>query len=135
MLLSSQGIRKTQKEIAAYTKTTTKAGTSTKGLLRALVHYGFTARSAERQTISHITKALTKDLVVIVCYTERHWDWDHYAIVLAVSKHSITLLDPAESKKRITLPLKEFRERWKGLLFTHTNRWAAFVDPPKKKSS
>jgi ABC-type bacteriocin/lantibiotic exporter with double-glycine peptidase domain len=127
MLLRSRGTRKTQKEISRYTKTTIKKGTSTQGLLGGLAHYGFRVRGAERQSISALTKSLKKGLVVIVCYTERHWNWDHYAIVLAVSKNSITLLDPAESKKRLTLPLKEFKKRWKGPLFTYTDRWAGFV--------
>lgn len=127
MALRALGIRATQQEAARRAGTTKKNGTSAKGLIAALKSFGVRAEAGNRKTFADIKQALKKNRIVIVCYTEKHWDWGHYAVVKKIGTKTIQLIDPAERHGKSAVAIVEFKKRWKDPLFTKTVRWAAFV--------
>jgi|SRR3989344_2657963 len=130
-VLSSYGIRTTQKKAARLARTNKKTGTSTRGLLSALRSFGVRVRGGNGQTLGGIRRAIRANMISIVCYTEPHENIGHYAIVLGFRGGNILLLSPDErGQTPVAMPQKEFQERWKDPLFTHSRRWAAFVDAP-----
>jgi ABC-type bacteriocin/lantibiotic exporter with double-glycine peptidase domain len=123
----------TQHEAAQLAQTTAETGTSTKNLLRALEHIGLTVRAGDNQSIADIKAAQAAGDLAIVCFTERSYDWGHYAVVDTVTDTHVSLIDPAETQEEHTpFTIQEFEERWKDPLFTHTDHWAAFVSKPKE---
>lgn len=141
MVLFAHGKRVTQRTIAQHAKTDKKfgrsthkeTGTSPVNMLATLKSFGLKVRGGNRQTITAIKKALQKNQIAIVCFTERYYRWGHYAIVLRFRGKEIVLLDPdAPQGKDEPMSSKEFQERWKDVAFK-TNRWAAFVEPREAK--
>jgi ABC-type bacteriocin/lantibiotic exporter with double-glycine peptidase domain len=128
MILRAHGIYRTQDQLAREAGTTFETGTSIKGLVSTLQKHGFTVNAKQRRSIKDLQRALSRDQIVIVCFTERKSQWGHYAIVRAIKGSHIVLIDPAEHLGRhAPFTLKEFDARWCEYLYTHTNHWAAFV--------
>lgn len=128
IILSAQGVSITQKEAALLAGTTRANGTSPQGLVKALRAHGLSVTGGNNRSIADLKSATQNGVVPVVCFTERHFSWGHYAIVLGFKGRYIELLDPAEKNgKGEPMSVTEFAKRWKDPLFTHTNRWAAFV--------
>ena len=128
MVLAAFGKRATQGEIAVLAKTKKKSGTSTRGLVKALKSYALVVKTGNDKKISDVHHALAEGAVVVVCYTELHWNWGHYAVVADLRDKTITLIDPAEPLgTTLRLSVAEFTKHWKDPLFTKSRRWAAFV--------
>ena len=128
MVVAAFGKRATQGEIAAVAGTTKKNGTSTLGLVKTFKSFGLKVEAGNDKKISDVQRALAKGAVVIVCYTELHWNWGHYAIVAGVRGKTIKLIDPAESLgTTVSLRIEKFAARWNDPLFTKSRRWAAFI--------
>jgi len=129
IVASALGTRITQDEAAKLAHTNKKSGTSISNLVRVLNKFG-TVDAAEHRTVADIKKALAQGRVIIVCFTERHFNWGHYALVVEFKGKNIKLLDPAEkSGTGEPMTVKEFESRWKDPLYTKSVRWAAFVLP------
>jgi len=134
--LASYGVHKTQGTIAKEMKTprTMHEGTKPAAIIAALRKQEFAVRAGIKKTIRDIQAALKKDSIVVICYTEPIMEWGHYAIVRRFKGNEIVLLDPDSRTGRTTLLTSEFKRRWHDPLFTHTVRWAAFVDGLKIKA-
>ncbi len=128
MAASVLGKRITQHEAAKLARTTERVGTSLANLVAALRKLGTTVDESQHRTIGDIKRAIKKGEVVIVCFTERHFNWGHYAIVAGFKKNYIELIDPAEKLGTgAPMTVKEFEKRWQDPLHTKSVRWAAFV--------
>ena len=135
MVLAKAGVRITQRQAALEARTDkvsgrstgAEVGTSLRGLLSALKSFGLRAVAAQKKKVTDIARAVAEGKTVIVCYTERHYNWGHYSLVERVTRRSITLIDPAERGGRVSMPLAEFKKRWRDPLHTKSDRWAAFV--------
>jgi ABC-type bacteriocin/lantibiotic exporter with double-glycine peptidase domain len=133
MTLGAHGMQITQKEAARRAQTNRTHGTVPSNLVQVFRDAGFKVRAGERQNLKTVAKALEKDAIVIVCYTEPIMEWGHYAIVKEISDGKVKLIDPDARTGRTAMLIPEFNRRWHDHLFTHTTRWAAIVEPPKKK--
>ncbi|MDE1924642.1 MAG: C39 family peptidase [Patescibacteria group bacterium] len=132
MVLAAHGMRQTQKKLAKLAGTNSRIGTSTRGMIQALDSFNLEVASGNKKNLADIRQELAKGSIIIVAYTELHWQWGHYAIVLGYKGKNIHLLDPTERLGTvIVLPAKEFDKRWKDPMFTKTDHWAAFVSAPK----
>jgi len=127
-VLAAHGIRATQRKAAQLADTNKTVGTSTKGLVSALGHFGLVVKAAHGRGLRDIRRALRRGEHVVVCYTEPHTSSGHYAVVAGFGEDTIHLLDPdARGEAPISFPLEEFEVRWKDEVFTHSKRWAAFI--------
>lgn len=126
--LHAYGIRTTQRKAAQLADTNKTTGTSTKGLVSALGHFGLRVVAMNGRTLSNIRAALRRGTIVVVCYTEPHLESGHYGVVAGFRGENILVLDPDKrGYEPIAMPVKEFKDRWKDPIFTHSKRWAAFV--------
>jgi ABC-type bacteriocin/lantibiotic exporter with double-glycine peptidase domain len=134
MTLGAYGIKRTQDQLAKEAKTPLdmKHGTEVKNMAAVLRSYNLEVTEKNNRTIADIKKAYASGKLIILCYAERFWGWDHYAIVEKIDNKHIYLIDPQEKiGTTLKMPLKEFEENWHGKLFTRTKHWALFADKPK----
>jgi ABC-type bacteriocin/lantibiotic exporter with double-glycine peptidase domain len=123
----------TQHEAAQLAQTTVETGTSAENLVQALEHLGLTVRAGNNQSIADIKAAQAAGEIIIICFTERSYNWGHYAVVDTITDTHVSLIDPAESQQDHTpFIIQEFEKHWKDPLFTKTDHWAAFVSKPKE---
>src|SRR3989344_1527161 len=128
-VLSSYGIRTTQKKVARLAHTNKKIGTTTRGLVSALRSFGAEVGGGNGQRLGDIRRAIRDGKAVIVCYTEPNENVGHYAVAVGFDGANILLFSPDERGQRpVQMPLTEFRKRWKDPLFTHSRRWGAYVE-------
>ena len=128
MTLRAYGVRATQTRLAEEAGTNTARGTTLAGVVRALRKHGLHVDAAHKRTIAQVRKALRARKLVIICYTERAWNWGHYSIVRGFRGKYILLQDPAEHDgKTAPFTIEEFEKRWYDNKFTRSVRWAAFV--------
>lgn len=127
MIAGAYGGAITQHDAALLANTNEQTGTSTEGLVAALVSRGLRVDAAESRSINDVREALGREHIAVVCYTEPVLEWGHYAIVESVQDDTVTLIDPDARTGKTSLKLDEFERRWKDPLFTKTVRWAAFV--------
>lgn len=139
MVLAAYGIRATQRQLAEQAKTDkafgratgTETGTSISNLITTLKLYGAKVDAKNHRTIVEIKQALKSNKAVIVCFTERHLNWGHYALVIGFTGKYIKLLDPAEQGGAgEPMTIQGFKRRWNDPLHTKSIQWAAFVDVP-----
>jgi ABC-type bacteriocin/lantibiotic exporter with double-glycine peptidase domain len=138
MTLAAYGIKRTQKQLAKEAKTPfdMKHGTEVKNMAAVLRSYGFAVDEKNNRSLADLTKAYASGKLIIICYTERHWSWDHYAVVKKITANHIYLIDPQEKiGTTLKMPLKEFEAAWLGKIFTHTKKWALFADKPTKAAT
>ena len=127
-VLRAYGIRTTQKKTARLARTNKKIGTTTRGLVSALRSFGVEVNAGNGQTLGDIRRAIRDGKVVIVCYTEPNENVGHYAVAAGFRGANILLLSPDErGQAPVAMPQKEFLQRWKDPLFTHSTRWAVFA--------
>jgi ABC-type bacteriocin/lantibiotic exporter with double-glycine peptidase domain len=127
-VLTAYDIRTTQRKVAQLADTNKTTGTSTKGIVSALGHFGLRVVAMNGRTLTDIRRALARGTRVVVCYTEPYLDSGHYAVVAGFQGGKILLLSPDErGTLPLAMPIKEFQKRWKDDVFTHSKRWAAFV--------
>ncbi|HUD02654.1 MAG TPA: cysteine peptidase family C39 domain-containing protein [Candidatus Paceibacterota bacterium] len=134
MALAAYGIKRTQDQLAKEAKTPVdmEHATEPKNLVSVLHSYGFAAEAKNNSTLAELKEALKKNRIVIICYSERFWRWDHYAIVSKITDQEVHLIDPQEKiGTTLKMKLEEFEENWHGKLFTKTKRWALFAAKPK----
>jgi len=104
---------------------TSRNGTSTPNMIRALTLLGFSVLSVEKANLHHLTSALKshqrKTRAVIVSYlyarddNNKPWDGSgHWAMVSGFSprRSRIILLDSYSGKKK-SYEWQDFRQRWK----------------------
>ena len=134
MALGAFGIAKTQKQLAKEAKTPLdmKHGTEVKSMAAVLCSYKLEVSEKNNRTIAELTEAYASSKLIIICYAERFWGWDHYAIIEKIDGKYIYLIDPQEKiGTTLRMALKEFEADWHGKLFTKTKRWALFADKPE----
>lgn len=103
---------------------TTRNGTSTKHMIRALNKLGYTVLAIEYATLRHIQSALkyppNQPRAILIDYLydlndnkTPHLESGHWAVVSTYSARNsrIVLLDSYTGKKK-SYPWKEFRKRW-----------------------
>jgi ABC-type bacteriocin/lantibiotic exporter with double-glycine peptidase domain len=128
MTLHAYGMRATQKALALEAGTNKARGTTLVGLVRALRKRGLQVEAAHNRSVRQLRAALRAKKIVIVCYTERAWNWGHYSIVRSFRGKYIILQDPAEhGGKPAPFTIEDFEKRWRDSKFTRSVRWAAFV--------
>ena len=126
-VLAAYNIHITQRKVARLARTNKTIGTSTKGLVRALRSFGVRVK-AGKSTLENIRRDFRSGVTVIVCYTEPYYDSGHFAIVAGFRGRNILLLSPDErGKKPAAMTLQQLHEPRKDPLFTHSKRWAAYV--------
>lgn len=127
MTLAAYGISITQEEAAKRLGTTEENGTSVGALVEVLQKEGLMVTGGNNQTLSNVREAFDSEKVVLFCYTELHYQWDHFAILIKFDAPNIVLLDSAEDEDEYRLPLDEFEKRWVGPLFTFSDHWAIYI--------
>ena len=135
MVLAAFGISKTQDELAieAGTPRTPEAGTAPAAMVRVLKSYGLSVDAGESQNLLEVSKALQRDAIPIVCFTEPTWEWGHYAIVADVTEREVFLCDPDTDRGAChAMAREEFERRWHDHQFTKTNKWAAYASKPEQ---
>jgi len=134
MTLEAYGIKRTQDQLAKEAKTPLdmEHGTEVKNMADVLRSYDLEVTEKNNRTIADIKKAYASGKLIIICYAERFWGWDHYAVVKKIDTTHIYLIDPQEKiGTTLKMKLEEFEENWHGKLFTRTHRWALFAAKPK----
>lgn len=133
MILGAYGIVRTQRSLGKEAKSHVEYGTKIKDMAAVLRSYDFEVSEKNNRRIADLQQAHASGKLIIVCYAERFWKWDHYAIIKKMGSKHIYLIDPQEKiGTTLKMSLKEFDKVWYGKLFTHTKRWALFADEPKK---
>ena len=99
---------------------TTKAGTSTGGILRVLRYYGLPYRSRQRMRADDLRQAIDDGhptLVTLQAYRESNrpyrelWNDGHWVVAIGYDRHRIYYEDPS-AFHRTWLADEELRQRW-----------------------
>ena len=102
---------------------TTKAGTSTEGILRVLRYYGLPYRARQRMQADDLRRAIDDGhptLVTLQAYRESNqpyrelWDDGHWVVAIGHDRHRIYYEDPS-AFHRTWLADEELRQRWHDL--------------------
>ena len=102
---------------------TTKAGTSTEGILRVLRYYGLPFRVHQRMRADDLRRAIDgghPTLVTLQAYRESNrpyrglWDDGHWVVAIGYDRHRIYYEDPS-AFHRTWLADEELRQRWHDL--------------------
>ena len=118
-VLDYYGIDKKESEITKIAGTT-KAGTSIKGVIKALKKYGLKTKKGE-MTVEQIKKFIDRKIPVILLVQawtkqekpdwEKDWKDGHYVIAIGYGKHKFYFEDPT-SELRTYMVYKELDKRW-----------------------
>lgn len=128
IVLGAHGINRSQYTLAKEANTSSDVGTATKDLVKVLRDYELLVTVKENCTLSDLREALIQGKHIIVCFTERHNNEGHYAVVHAVGDNTVEFLDPSDAEqKESIMDAQEFVERWKDPLYTRSHRFAAIV--------
>lgn len=105
-------------------RTSKRLGTTRVDMIRTARRLGFMTRTKNNSTLRDIRWYLTRKIPVIVLYIEPGGD-EHYSLVVALGKDSITLSDPYHGR-RVRYSRRAFKEIWRG---QGHNAWTMAVYP------
>ncbi|NQV88500.1 MAG: peptidase C39 family protein [Parcubacteria group bacterium] len=114
MAMSFFGHLKSEKFLTKKAKTTTD-GTGHRGLINAAIKEGFYCYANNNSSINEIRHFIGLGMPIIVHYREPSDEDDHYAIVTGFKNDEIILNDPWNGPS-FRLKIKDFIERWYGLV-------------------
>ena len=110
MVLSSMGIKKTEKELIRLMDTNKQRGTKHKAF-SALAEYLKLNYIVQRNaTINDLRKVLRLGYYVILCYFDPKRNVGHYAILKRLGLRFIYILDPTPPPEKFSLPY--FKSIW-----------------------
>jgi ABC-type bacteriocin/lantibiotic exporter with double-glycine peptidase domain len=130
MAFAAFGIRVGGERLRRELGTNAKTGTARKAMAACARRHGLNAAASHGRTLRDVDADLRDGGVVIALYTEPDGDEAHYAVVRAVARDRVRLIDPWNGP-RFSLSRPEFLRRWHGT-DRRWPRWALTVRPEKK---
>jgi len=120
MVLDYYGIKKSQKEVARLTNTTSKTGCSKDALVDAVQKLDLKVKVIDSASLLDLKKHIKKNIPVVVDWYSDKFE-GHYSVVVGFSKSNIYIADSYYGKIR----------KMKSMDFY--DRWFDFIGPPSKK--